>query len=201
MKHNTKLKDGLDKNFSFINFPEVAKCVDYFKNNEGILLIITDVTQSNDRVSIYHSLIAKEGKYLDLPVLIFSNDSAEENKKYFDEGVLEVFPTEGQEEIIFRCFETLSKVSLNIIALRDFYNNDVLGCFTYKGFIRDYNLYMKNSKPDDKYTLILCYVPTYLVLYYRYGMKYAVEMLTLVSKAIRENEDFLIVGSASEDIF
>lgn len=114
---------------------------------------------------------------------------------------MEAFPVEGREEILLNCLKSMSRTSKRMIALRDFYNDDVMGCLTYKGFIRNYYLYMRNSKTNEKFTLILCYVPTYLVLYCRYGMKYAVSMLSKVSDCLKQIDDFHLIGAASEDMF
>lgn len=64
-----------------------------------------------------------------------------------------------------------------------------MGSLTYKTIVRNYTFNMENSK-DEKITLILCYVPTYLVLYCRYGIKYAVSMLSKVRECLRSVEDF-----------
>jgi c-di-GMP phosphodiesterase len=201
LEHNSKIREGLEKNFVFQNISQTSEAVEFLRNNETILLIIINIKYNINNVSNYFALIAKEGKFLDLPVFVFSDFTDEENKKIVDERVLEIFHTDTNEEIFLHCVATMSKASKNVVALRDYYNNDVMGCLTYKGFVRDYELIIKNSKKSEKFTLILCFVPTHLVLYYRYGLKYAVEMLSKVSDALKSVEDFILVGAASEDMF
>lgn len=78
LKHNVKIKNGLENNFNYINCSKLKKC-SYLKKDENVVIIIINATDVKNSVSIYHNLIAKEGKYLDLPIFVFSNEATEES--------------------------------------------------------------------------------------------------------------------------
>ncbi len=79
LKHNVKIKNGLENNFNYINCSKIKEGVSYLKKDENVVIIIINATNVKNSVSIYHNLIAKEGKYLDLPIFVFYNEATEES--------------------------------------------------------------------------------------------------------------------------